>query len=213
MSSSPDFDDEHATALGETGFWGRRAAGCLVYCRETDRLLIQKRSSIVLEPNTWGTWGGAVDPGETPVETVYRELREEGVETELLTKAIPVFVFTHESGFSYHNFIVVTEEEFEPVLTWEAADFQWMRDVALFLGAKRLEDGSYAGVQRLMFTTAICIGVTPMTAFQRRYCFNDLGQCLHSYSEIKQLGDEPEGWIARRPKVEEDYLTYNDGPR
>jgi hypothetical protein len=91
---------------------------------------------------------------------------------------------------------------------------QWMRDEALFLGAKRLEDGSYAGVQRLMFTTAICIGVTPMTAFQRRYCFNDLGQCLHSYSEIKQLGDEPEGWIARRPKIEEDYLiTYNDGPK
>ncbi len=79
---------------------------------------------------------------------------------------------------------------------------EWMRGAqARFIGAKRLEDGSYAGVVRLINTHAICLGVTPGQPFQKRFCFEDISACLHEYSQLKSSHDEPSGWVARRPKL------------
>lgn len=57
-----DYDpsrEQHRAAKEETGFWGRRGAGCLFLSNQTERILFAHRSDEVLEPNTWGTWGGA----------------------------------------------------------------------------------------------------------------------------------------------------------
>lgn len=76
----------------------------------------------------------------------------------------------------------------------------WMRGGdAQFLGAKRLPDGTYAGVRPLLFTYAICMGVTRDLAYQKRFCYEDTTACLHAYSTLMSFNDEPEGWIARRP--------------
>lgn len=123
---------EHCQALQETGFWGKQGAGALVLSRKTGRLLIQQRSELVLEPLTWGTWGGAVDPEESPVEALIRELKEEGVLLDPKGSDVyPAFVFRHPSGFTYHNFIVVVDDEFDPMITDETHAYQWTTEASL----------------------------------------------------------------------------------
>lgn len=74
-----------------------------------------------------------------------------------------------------------------------------------FKGAKRLPDGSYAGILSLMSTAAIAMDVREGGCFQRRYCFKDLNDCLAAYEHLQTRDDVPEGWIARRPEMPEDH--------
>lgn len=74
-----------------------------------------------------------------------------------------------------------------------------------FVGAKRLDDGTYVGLQRLITTLAICIGIGPYTSYTKRYCFDDISVCLAEYEKIETPDYVPEGWVARRPKVDSDY--------
>ena len=114
----------HMEALRETGFWGRAAAGCLILARATGRILIPHRSEHCQQPNTWGTWGGAIDSGESPEDAVRRELAEEAG-FAAPEEIIPLYVFRHESGFRYHNFLVTVAAEFEPAINWETQAFDW----------------------------------------------------------------------------------------
>lgn len=123
-----DDDSDHAEALAETGFWGRRGAGCLVHARSTGRYLVALRSQDVLEPGTWGTWGGAVPNGADPVESVLRELDEE---TGFRGQADMVHVWRYSdgaSGFTYDTYVAIVEDEFEPVLNWESDGFAWVEE-------------------------------------------------------------------------------------
>lgn len=118
-------DALHREALEKTGFWGKRAAGCLFIANDTGRYLIAHRSAHVQEPNTWGTWGGALDEGETPKQGVTREVREEsGYHGHFTLEEI--FVFKHSSGFEYHNFLAHVDSEFTPTLDWETQGFKWV---------------------------------------------------------------------------------------
>lgn len=73
-----------------------------------------------------------------------------------------------------------------------------------YVGAKKLDDGSYAVVQRLYATAAIGLGVDCFGMISNRYCFEDLHACLSAWEGLKSRNDEPEGWIARRPERPED---------
>lgn len=79
-----------------------------------------------------------------------------------------------------------------------------MRSEFGFFGAKRLADGTYVGLMKLAFATAICIGTDEMTPQKRRYCYTDFTQCIHEFVNITTGDDVPEGWIARRPKPPSD---------
>ncbi len=116
--------NDHKQAMTETGFWGRAAAGALVLARSTSRLLIAHRAEGTLQAGTWGTWGGAVDAGESALETVARELSEEAG-FDRAFDAVPLMVFEHGTGFTYSNFLVVVDQEFDPVLNWETQGFGW----------------------------------------------------------------------------------------
>ncbi|NQW00789.1 MAG: NUDIX domain-containing protein [Rhodospirillales bacterium] len=91
----------------------------------TGRFLIAHRAEGTLQPHTWGTWGGAIDRGETPEQTVLRELKEEAEFTGETKEILPLYVFEHHSGFRYNNYLVVVAEEFEPILNWEMKHFGW----------------------------------------------------------------------------------------
>jgi 8-oxo-dGTP pyrophosphatase MutT (NUDIX family) len=114
----------HMQALRETGFWGRAAAGCLIQACDTGRILIPHRSEHCQQPNTWGTWGGAIDSGESPQDAVLRELAEEAG-FAAPEEIIPLYVFEHRSGFRYYNFLVMVAAEFEPNINWETQAFDW----------------------------------------------------------------------------------------
>jgi len=104
-------------------FWGNAGAGGLFYAKDTGRVLVQKRSSQVNEPNTWGVWGGAIDDGEDPSHALRREVTEEAgyrghFELDL------VYVFK-DAKFRYHNYLIIVPEEFEPKHGWESSDHVW----------------------------------------------------------------------------------------
>ena len=119
-------DRDHAQALARTGKWGKRGAGCLFLASDTGRLLLAKRSGAVLEPHTWGTWGGAIDEDEDPAEAVQREVKEEAGYTGQLN-LIPVYAYKDpNSSFRYFNYLAVVPAEFEPRLDHETEGFEWV---------------------------------------------------------------------------------------
>ena len=114
---------DHYDALAKTGFYGKQGAGCIIMARDTGRFLLPLRSRYVEEPGTWGTWGGALDRGEDPLEAVEREVHEEAGYAGPV-KVYPLYVFT-KGSFSYHNFLVVVDKEFRPRLNWETDRANW----------------------------------------------------------------------------------------
>jgi putative nucleotidyltransferase with HDIG domain len=115
-----DFDSDR--------YWdsGNGAAGCIFIAKDTGRILLPHRSGQVLEPHTWGTWGGKVDEGETPAQAAVREIEEEtGYDGEY--KLTKLWVFEDpEVGFQYHNYLVIVPMEFHPKLNWETDDAKWV---------------------------------------------------------------------------------------
>lgn len=122
-------DQDHQNQLEKTGFWGKQGAGCLFLATSTGRICFSLRSLMVLEPHTWGTWGGAIDEGETPEQAVHREVEEETFTTIDILHTIPLYVFT-SGTFKYHNFLVVVDDEFTPNIddprNWETEGYKWV---------------------------------------------------------------------------------------
>lgn len=147
----------HEEALEETGYWGREAAGCILIAKSTGRVLIGLRGEEVLQPGTWGTFGGAIDHGESPTDTVLREAKEElgfreaGELLHLWTYEAP------DSDFRYHNYAIVVDEEFVPDLfdveeTAAAAWFDfgdWPEPMHFGLKALLEQDEAVARIQDL----------------------------------------------------------------
>ncbi len=117
-------EEEHAKALEDTGYWGNAGAGAIIMANDTKRILLPFRSSMVEQPHTWGTWGGAIDSGEDAKEAVIRELHEEaGYEGEILSiKLLTTFI---DKSFRYDTFLIVVPHEFEPTLNWETERAEW----------------------------------------------------------------------------------------
>lgn len=124
LESADTHDAEHQQHLDATGFWGKQGAGCIFLAKDTGRFCVAHRSAYVEQPNTWGVWGGALDPKETPKSGVLREVREEtGYQGKV--ELLPLFVFKHTSGFHYSNFLAIVDKEFTPKLDWENKGFEW----------------------------------------------------------------------------------------
>jgi hypothetical protein len=92
----------------------------------------------------------------------------------------------------------------------------WMlkEDGGGYIGARRLPDGSYAGVLRLAFTYGLCLGVDRGCPATKRYCFEHIYDCLIAFEQLTSSDDEPVGWVASRPKqLEEDWNPVVTAPR
>lgn len=118
-------DHLHKKVQDKTGFWGAQGAGCIIASARTKRILLPFRNAEVNEPHTWGTWGGAIDPGEDPAEAVRREIQEEAG-TALSVSLTPLMVF-RKGSFAYHNFLAITDNEFRPLLNWETEASRWFK--------------------------------------------------------------------------------------
>jgi 8-oxo-dGTP pyrophosphatase MutT (NUDIX family) len=113
-----------ATAEDDQPFWGSAGAGCIPLALDTGRFCMQHRSGFVNEPGTWGTWGGAIDPGETTLDAVRRELVEEaGYRGAVAFKKLHVF---KKADFTYTNYLARVPHEFDPRHSWESQGHLWV---------------------------------------------------------------------------------------
>lgn len=112
--------------LEKTGYWGEFGAGVLFYCPKTNHILLDHRSSEVLNPDTYGIYGGAGDETETPLETAKREAFEET--QHAVSNLTEVYVYT-DNSFAYHTFLCCVDEEFIPKPLpeheWETQGYIW----------------------------------------------------------------------------------------
>jgi 8-oxo-dGTP pyrophosphatase MutT (NUDIX family) len=107
--------------------------GVLFYSRSTNRHLFLLRSPDARgDGPCWGLPGGKVEDGETLLDSLSRECREEIGQWPEGVRLLPLEMFTAESGrFRYHTFYAQLAEEFVPVLNDEHCGYAWI-DVGHF---------------------------------------------------------------------------------
>lgn len=121
-----EHDYEHGETLQRTGYWGKKAAGCIIVSRGTGRILLTERSQYVLEPLTWGVIGGAIDPGENEKNAVVREVYEEvGKHIDINTLRVLYTYTDNNVSFKYTTYVGTVDTEFEPLLNWENNQTNW----------------------------------------------------------------------------------------
>lgn len=100
------------------------SAGVFFYCSETKRLLFLLRSD---EKNigNWGLPGGKLEEGETLIEGVERECKEEISFFPDSAKLIPIQKFVNNT-FTYHTFFCIIDREFIPILNEEHVGYAWV---------------------------------------------------------------------------------------
>lgn len=128
MNDECKHDHIHSKVLAKTGYWGSKGAGCIIVAKSTGRVLIPMRSCMVLEPYTWGVFGGAIDPKEDEREAVCRELYEEAGKKVKKDTLEELYVYEdNTASFKYTTYIVHVEDEFLPILNWENKTYNWFK--------------------------------------------------------------------------------------
>jgi 8-oxo-dGTP pyrophosphatase MutT (NUDIX family) len=102
------------------------AVGIWFYCLDTQRYLYLLRND-PRHPGTWGLPGGKIEPGETLIDAIERECREEMGSMPDYIKLMPIEKFTSADGkFVYHTFFCSIKSEFVPVLNDEHIGWAWI---------------------------------------------------------------------------------------
>lgn len=102
------------------------SAGALVYAQSTNRYLFLLRNKSK-HAGSWGIVGGKIDPGETVIQGLCREIQEEIQRDFNHKKFIPLETFTAENNkFVYYTFLVNVDNEFIPALNDEHRGYCWV---------------------------------------------------------------------------------------
>ena len=102
------------------------AVGATFLAKDTKRIIFNLRSNSVSHSGKWSFWGGKLESGETPVQALKREIKEEiGFIPEII-KIQPLDVFLSEDKeFMYHTFVIITPTEFKPKINHESKGYRW----------------------------------------------------------------------------------------
>jgi 8-oxo-dGTP pyrophosphatase MutT (NUDIX family) len=77
--------------------------------------------------NTWGLVGGKIEPNESILSGLEREINEELGGKILGAKILPIEKYTSDNEkFIYHTFLIKVEEEFMPDLNAEHKGYCWV---------------------------------------------------------------------------------------
>jgi ADP-ribose pyrophosphatase YjhB (NUDIX family) len=96
----------------------QNSCGILFISKPTKKIGLGLRSE-GNDNNTWSTIGGEIELGETILDCLKREIKEE-LGIELNTKLIPL-----DDNGKYKTFISLIDSEFNPTLNREHSDFKW----------------------------------------------------------------------------------------
>lgn len=102
------------------------AVGVWFYAIDTGRYLYLMRDD-PKHPDTWGLPGGRIEAGESLLDAMHRECREElGAMPEYL-RLVPLEKFTTaDQHFAYHTFFCSVAKEFVPQLNHEHTGWAWL---------------------------------------------------------------------------------------
>lgn len=138
-------DQEHSENKKITGRWGKKSAGAIIFDPYDNTFILSMRSDEVLEPLTYGTIGGAIDPKEDTATALNREIEEE-LASPTTYKYQKLLVFK-EPKFKYENFIAISLQPFnidDCTLNWENEFLEkrkiddWLKEENLHFGVKAL---------------------------------------------------------------------------
>jgi hypothetical protein len=91
-----------------------------------------------------------------------------------------------------------------PPPTAPPAEFlQTVKTMGGFREVRVLSDGSIAALGDLLYTRAIHLGCD-LWGWSRRFCFSDRARADSEFAKLQTEDDTPEGWVARRPKLDSD---------
>lgn len=100
--------------------------GALVYSKNTNRYLFLLRNKH-RQQSYWGIPGGRIEAGETVIQGLVREIKEEIGCDYTGRKFIPLETFTSDNEkFVYYTFLVTVDEEFVPALNAEHRGYCWV---------------------------------------------------------------------------------------
>lgn len=75
--------------------------------------------------------------------------------------------------------------------------FRQMLEANGYYDIRKLPDGTWAALYRLIFTTAICTGLDDL-GWAYRWCFDDPDMAAAGLAKLEAMDDEPAGYVARR---------------
>jgi 8-oxo-dGTP diphosphatase len=107
-------------------------AWAVIYCGQTGKFLLGKRSLKVNKGGAWNLFGGRVDRGERPKAALVRELGEEAglaLKPRDLSK-LDTVTLRQRSGRvvrDMHYYIMHANREFAPRLNKEHSEFRWFK--------------------------------------------------------------------------------------
>jgi len=103
------------------------SCGALIYCTKTKRYLFLLREGGKFA-RTWGFVGGKIEQGESILDGLTREIREELGGEIRGAKVVPIEQYTSDNQkFVYHTFLIKVEEEFVPDLNNEHSGYCWVK--------------------------------------------------------------------------------------
>lgn len=77
---------------------------------------------------------------------------------------------------------------------WDKPDeevIKYLTDEEHFIKVRKLEDGSFVGCMKLMYTMSVCIDITPTTPYAYRWCFKDPEEAFYFCDNIKEFDEIP----------------------
>jgi ADP-ribose pyrophosphatase YjhB (NUDIX family) len=101
-------------------------SGSLICSLKTKRFLLLQRTS-TKSFGQWGLVGGTNNEGETPWQSLEREIKEEIGTLPDFKKIIPLELFiSNDEKFNFHTYLCFVKEEFIPILNEEHSGYSWI---------------------------------------------------------------------------------------
>lgn len=101
--------------------------GTIFVSTKTSRVLLNLRAPHKTHGMCWSLWGGMMEEGEQPKESLLRELTEEMGFVPDIEKIYPFDVYqSKDTHFKYYSFVCIVADEFVPELNHESCGYCWI---------------------------------------------------------------------------------------